>query len=94
VSHLIAAIHEAAVSKKALRTLVILGLYFSSTVLLDEAFRVRDGLTYFGIAGAGVSLLGAAWWKVAEWRRGEMNAHAPELDGSIIEGLGNHTEED
>ena len=70
MSHLIAAIHEAAVSKKALRTLVILGLYFSSTVLLDEAFRVRDGLTYFGIAGAGVSLLGAAWWKVAEWRRG------------------------
>ena len=68
--HLIAAIHESAVSKKALRALVILGLYFSATVLLDEAFRVRDGLTYFGVAGAGVSLLGAAWWKLAEWWRG------------------------
>ena len=69
MKHLVAGICAGASSRRMLRVLTVTGVWFATTVVLDRLVFEVDELTYFGIAGSGVSFLGAAWWKVAEfWR--------------------------
>jgi hypothetical protein len=56
--------------------MVVLGVfYFAPTVIIDRVWYEVDALTYFNLTGLGVCFLGAAWWKLAEWRRGANPQH-------------------
>lgn len=71
MSALIAALHAAAVSKRAFWTVAGIGFVYSSVVVADRYwFEARDEMTYFATVGAMTCFAFAAWWWLAEWRRG------------------------